>query len=898
MSSLALDLLNKLEQDPQLAFKKSKGKYLSGGTCPDCGKPEVFVSKEKPWVVRCNRANNCNYSENTRDRYPELFEAITERFPVTEDDPDAPARAYLTYNRGFRATKVSGWYSKGIRTLFNAKRQRIGEVLTVRFPLWGEHYWERIIDRKDIERNGGKKAHISYGCDFKDKGWTPPEQEIEEGDWVFITEGIFQSAALTHLNPDDLAWPIKVIASISSSNLPRDFIKLHKGKNITWVLAFDNDPAGLRAMEKFQAEVEGMGEKVRCAVGEPGRDWDDEWRLGKLNQSLIDDALWQGAVAFASSVREAAFWQLAKYPHSSVHRFGYRNALYASRLDDKEKSDLPLADLGLIWAREAEQSFKELFAAVSPHLKVRRIANCLLQFLYLERDVLTDEQFYCFRVRFASGNPEQILGLEGSVLENPSALKKALLNRTAGGTFSGSATDLEHFHELWFDRKACQVTSVPFIGYDRDSETYVFPKFGYHKGRCIPVNDQGYVCTAKYKLKTQLKERKLVPGDGLLDWGEAYALAFDQAGIALLSWWLGTLFAEQIRAAQQSWPFLEFTGEQGAGKSTLLEILWRALGIINEEGFDPSKSSKAGRARKLVQLANMPVVLIEGDRDSNDRSSQFDLDELKTAYNGRIVRAMGVRSNSATTDEKPFRGAICISQNATVQGSEALLSRIVHCHFTREHHNDQSFAAANHLFQMPVQKLAAFLDKALRMEKPLLDAYFEHFLRMENVFKAQFPKMQSRLIKNHSQVAAWAHCLPMMFDNKAFSPARLNAQVDYLKGRAESREQRLSNDPPNVKLFWDIYDTYNEFSDNNFDDSVKRILFNHSKNDHLIAIQLVDFERTCNQMRLPRVDYALLEQQLPLSRRYKFIRKGNVKSQLLPDGRTRFCWIFNKDSKT
>ncbi|MFP3595064.1 hypothetical protein, partial [Chryseobacterium sp. SIMBA_038] len=49
-------------------------------------------------------------------------------------------------------------------------------------------------------------------------------------------------------------------------------------------------------------------------------------------------------------------------------------------------------------------------------------------------------------------------------------------------------------------------------------------------------------------------------------------------GLAALSWWTATLFVQQIRSKQESWPFLELTGDAGAGKSSLLRFLWRLLG--------------------------------------------------------------------------------------------------------------------------------------------------------------------------------------------------------------------------------------------------------------------------------------------------------------------------------
>lgn len=135
-------------------------------------------------------------------------------------------------------------------------------------------------------------------------------------------------------------------------------------------------------------------------------------------------------------------------------------------------------------------------------------------------------------------------------------------------------------------------------------------------------------------------------------------------GYVALAFWFGALFAEQIRENDKSLAFLEVVGEAGAGKSTLIEFLWKLCGRRDYEGFDPSKSSLAARARNFAQVANLPVVLIESDRErmSNEKSPHvkgFDWDELKTAYNGRSVRARGMATSGNETYEPPFRGGHC-----------------------------------------------------------------------------------------------------------------------------------------------------------------------------------------------------------------------------------------------
>jgi hypothetical protein len=893
------EIVRALEFDDQLSFKKKGGKFLQGGTCPSCSKKELYISRNDPWLLKCGRENNCDYSESTRSRYPELFDSYSDRFPPTQDDPIATARAYLTENRGFNSGTVAGWYSQGLKTIWGPDNQKIKDAITVRIAMKDGHYWERLVDRDDVKLNDNKKTDISKGCSFKNWGWQPPSQTIETGDWVFITEAIFKSIALVHADFSDLEFNVKTIAAISSSNLPRDIIEANKNKNITWVLAEDNDNAGIKASKKFRDELEAIGQKVRIALPRIGKDWDDEWRNKELTSRYIKESLWRGALVCAANYKEAAFWLYAKFP-SPYMRFEFDSALYRASKDDKksEQNELHefMDDISGCWYAKDEPilPLKDLITKVTTSLNFERISNCAPRFLYIEKDGITDEQFYFFSFTFASGNPESLIPLEGAALESASSFNKALLNRTSGGTFDGTAKDLKFYRDRWFDHKASVVTSMPFVGYDKDSQAYLFPNHGYHKGRLMDVNKQGYMQAGDSKVKVGLRSIQVRKAEGQADFFDAFFTAFSINGMALMAWWLGTLFAEQIRAKHKSWPFMEFTGDQGAGKTTIIETLWRCVGIDDEEGFDPNKATNAGRARKLVQVSNLPVVLIEGDRNDDDRGArkgQFDLDELKTTYNGRGFRSLGVAKRGSDTETLPFRGGICISQNATVDGSEALLSRIVHCHCTRAHHNDASTEAVKYLNTIETVYLASFLDRALRNESKILNAFDKHFKQVHAHFTKTLPAVQNRLILNHAQIAAFGLCLPIIFGDQVTENHTTNL-VNHLVERASDRQTRLVSDHPLVQLFWEVYEAENDKC-NSVDGHRLPALFNHSlQPQSTVAVSLVDFEKICHERKLARMDFAALRRLLPLGQSYKFLGKKAVKSAILGDGKTCKCLVF------
>ena len=168
---------------------KQKGGMLRDGYCPSCNKKSLWIHQEKPRLIRCNRENNCGYTEAVTDRYPELFKNYSERCPATPEDPNRTAREYLE-DRGFNPGVIAGWYEQGAF---------LSVAPTVRIHLWDGYYWERLIDDKHV-RQYNRKTNYRKGTQKKNRHWAPPGQEIHQGDAVVITEGIFDAWAFLHMN--------------------------------------------------------------------------------------------------------------------------------------------------------------------------------------------------------------------------------------------------------------------------------------------------------------------------------------------------------------------------------------------------------------------------------------------------------------------------------------------------------------------------------------------------------------------------------------------------------------------------------------------------------------------------------------------------------------------------
>ncbi|MGE4301975.1 MAG: toprim domain-containing protein [Victivallaceae bacterium] len=874
-----------LLNDSEFGFKQA-GRKLRQGKCPNCGEREAFVDLDQPFRVTCGRLNNCRWSASTKELYPEIFANISHRHPATEANPNAPADAYMTEIRGFDREKIKGMYSLGY-VKHPAKKEFYPAV---KIPITKDCYWCRIIDADDVRKNGAKSKIVG---DYKDLCWQPDGLTVEEGDTIWIVEGIFKALAFLHIG-------IKAVSPLSCSNFPRKLIAENKGRNVTWVIAEDADKAGTEAAAKYAAELAKLGEKYRVAFPESGEDWDDAFRDGKLTERYMQDAFWRGFYFLAMSPLAKAFFYWAK-TNRTHHVFEFKNSMqrykYSGSSEDKDDMfDYPDPELGWNIDESRLQDYMKLF---SQRCSVYEICPAKIKFLYIEQDISTQERMNTLSVDFANGTPSMLMSADGTIYKTPDNFSNALLRATGFVPFTGKNDDLDALHRSWFYKPVKFVRAVPFTGYENQTKIYVFPDFAYCNGQYQKVNEHGFVSFGRSSVKCNLAGFTLVknPDDFTGDWIGDYIEAFGNNGLALLAWWTGTLFAEQIRAKQDSWTFLEYTGEPGSGKSTQIRFCWHLLGIDNYEGFDPNKTSPVGRARQMTQVSNMPVVLLEGDREEdatrrNQRS--FDFNELKDMFNqAALVRTTGTKTGGNETKKLIFRGGILITQNARVQASQAVLMRIVHCNVTKEHFTPANGEIADRLKQMTPQELGGYLHAVLRHEKRLLESYYSNY----KMVLAEFNRRNSacrevpeiRLRHCHAQVAAWVLTLPVLFGNK-ITRDQLNMAVDHIWRRACDRQQILSSDDPRLERFWELY-AYLHLERRTTGDEVE--ILNHSSKRNLIAINLPHMAQVAAEHRLQMPDTAELAVLFQSSRTRKLVGYKTVRSAIT-DKTTR-CWVFEND---
>ncbi|ALN92530.1 toprim domain-containing protein [Lysobacter gummosus] len=875
------EIVKRLERDYQFKRKSDQGWYQKG-KCPECGERELYANASEPVALKCGRENNCGAVIYIRDIYRDLFESYSDRIKTTDAEPHAAADAYLREARGFALTRLRGLYTQ---ERHYDQELRIGTA-TVRFSLPNGSWWERFIDRP--ERFGKQKAKFAPGKDRAGEWWQLPDS-AKAPKQLWLSEGIFDAYAL-ELNG------VAARALMSCNNYPEIALKRIRaeceasGASLPQlVFALDDDKAGrsyaLRWVRRARTEGWAATAAVIPRQGRDKIDWNDAHQRGTLTPKDREGYLYEGALLCAETPTEKARLIYKRTERASFH-FEHGNSMYWAAFNDaayKEAKDkLGEGDSDLSDEEIRDEALKRSFS-------VSEFANFNPTALYFQSNRLTNESWYYFRIAFPHGGQPVKDTFTATQIATASEFKKRAYGVARGAQFSGTTPQLDRvMKEMLFNIK--EVETINFIGYTREHGCYVFGDVAVKDGVIYKRNDEDYFDIGKLSIKSLNESMGLALNlkreEYRSDWLNMIWACYGVKGMVSLAFWFGTLFAEQIRAKQQSLPFLEMSGEPGTGKSTLIDFLWKLVGRTGHEGTDPTKSTLAGRMRTFTQSANLPVVLIESDRGKEDDNKQkrFDWDEIKPLYNGHVGRAIGLKNSGTDTYDPPFRGSILIEQNAAVSASNAVMERIVHMTFDKQRHSAANKAIAEQLSGIDVSAVSGFALMAAQRERDVMKIITENTNDYSNQLMALADMKNGRLAKNHAQIMALVDALRLVVP---MTDAQYSETHSALIGMALERQVAINADHPHVQTFWELFDYVHGDSEGSS--------LNHHRDEKLIAISLVELEARLSKAgsRLP-CDMTELKRLLRTSQVRKFVDNTAINSRI--NNATKKCWVFRREA--
>ncbi|WP_122587134.1 toprim domain-containing protein [Pseudomonas viridiflava] len=886
------DVLQRLQADYGLKHRSGTD-YMRGGTCPKCRQKTLYTRFSDPWLVVCGRPEKCRHTMHVKEIYEDLFEDWSKRAPSTESAPTATARAYLEFARGFDTGLIAGWFTQ--ETFYS--RELDAASATVRFELEKGGYWERLIDRP--ARFGKQKARFQRGKSPRGGWWCPPTVDLINTKELWIVEGIFDAIALMHNSID-------AVSAMSSNNFPDEALKelsrQRGGKLPTLIWALDNEPQARRYTKQWVSKARELGFACRAAqIPQPGRkvDWndlhqrwvfeDDKQKREQRRSNDLNVARYHGDLLLAETPREKAVL-IHECEKKSEFPFDFGNRLYWAKIDlhklaEEQKAILSSddADDQLLNDKAAKRK------ALDSVLSIRLLANCNFEALYKQVNESTGEAWYYVRIDPPDEGPSEKITFTLKQFASSSEFKARLLYSSA--SWLGTQKHLDQI-VMQQTEGIKSVETIDFVGYSKEHEAYIFNSIACHKGVLYKANAEDYFEFGKTRVKCLIKNVKINPNPDSkgysTDWLGRLWLCFGAKGLVTLSFWFGSLFAEQIRALYETFPFLEASGESDAGKSTLLMFLWKLFGR-SYEGFDPTKGTNSGRNRAMGQVAGMPIVLLEGDRNSE---KSFDYNELKDFFGGGLLGTRGVKNNTNETYEPEFRATVAVAQNAPVTGEEQILSRFVKLHFTKPKITPESSAAADALNHAEMKDVSNFLVQAMQAEPKVMARFAERYPYHRDQLRAKRTLASARVIKNHSMMLALLDCLSLILP---LEQTMIEATQRELVSMAHERQSAISLDLPEVIEFWNVYEYLESLSSDP--------VVNHSKKPDVIAINLNEFARVAAEHRQRVADIGSLRQLLRDCRSHKLIdanrttdseirRLQRLNTPLCPPPESVKCWQF------
>jgi len=640
--------------------------HIDGLKCPVCGKNGGFAHRDSPMAIMCHRSNKCGATTPIKLVYPELWQDLAKQYPLTPTDNKATARAYLE--------------SRGLNPeLIEFKQGYVGNHQTLVIEHDGVKF-QRLIDYKDKKDGKGKNRLTPY----KDKVFET--KGVKDSETVFIVEGVINALSLEQAGQ-------AAIATYSSGAIPETYYATHE--RIIFVLAFDNDTAGIKGIQKtidlFQLlHAEGNETSYKIALPPKGKDWNDLLISEQLSPDNIgktlDKAYWQGKLAFASSPVDYFDIYRERYPNTSMLIFEFEYQTFKGYL----------------------REIKEKGVVVEYETKAKRLVDCSMRLLH---SVIDDSQDDKQRMEhyielYSKREGKGRIRMDATELVSLDCFKKAIQNHRQ--LFYGNGDDLTHLASYLFKQypKPPKIRALSVIGYDDKTKGYYFPTFMYDvNGKRIDANGDKYFTEANIKpfmdcsdtVTNRLESMDLKRFITLL------FTAYGNKGLLALGFYVSSLFSHLVFDHYNFFPFLSLCGDPHAGKSFVSRLLNACLFIFTEGQAMTASNTAKGELRKISQKSSLVCALLEGRKDK----SRFDYDGILPLYNRNALYSRATTSQDNRTHDLPLKAAISFVWNHECFTLKPAKERVISLHFADSDNNETTGAAWTELNSFTPEQLAS-----------------------------------------------------------------------------------------------------------------------------------------------------------------------------------------------
>lgn len=670
-SSLNERILAALKQSE---YWTPKTKFTTNGTiapliCPNCGEPNAWAYKE-PMAVICNRKSQCGATVKTLELFPELRRNVERDCPPTKEDPNRPATVYLE-TRGIPPEHLQGLhyrYKKDVRgTGSGAVMFLVGK---------GENGREIWNGRLFSPPKGEGKTH-NIGS-TAGRCWWHPGKQYDPEKLLYVVEAIIDALSL---------WTVgqQAVAVLSAGQDPA---KVELSGFSRLALAFDNDHAGHEAAKKWLEQYP----DAETIFPDKGQDWND-FLCAHLPRENAMEAWAKARPRFANNAALA----LAQMPAAWIDTFySFFHSL----------PDPPL------FTFNGETYFAELKAGAEdkgPRATATRCLNATVKITALLVDKSNPAQpkiQYALEVRKGGRMAKPFaITATGNSLSSPKEL--ATLFANAGAGWIGERKAAHAFREFATGPGSPTVEQLQAQGYQPDTKAYVLTHWAIDKNGKLLVPDsqgrfelgRGLYCQPPAHGASKSIAHATIDAATARRIVEAFAVAWNIAGLVALAWIVAAWFVNQIKDAPAPlggyFPHLSLYGEADSGKSTLVRFLNRLQGQEGEGTPLSEISTKKGIARTVEQLSGMFTALKECTT-----ASGYDKTMTLAAFDKGPLRTQAAYTNNSQTIAPPFQSAFLFHQNLEPFASKEERTRVISIPFQPE----------NRISREDFEKLWANLD--------------------------------------------------------------------------------------------------------------------------------------------------------------------------------------------